>query len=128
MEKRLINPKNLSVPHRPSHDPTENISPPFIGGKDAIINQKGRRSAVICDDPNGDIRSRVFPVGNTADAFNLSKDGLEEIGFRSYSGHPGGWLRSRSRPNPVSIAGFRERMHFPFSISVELHEDQVPEF
>src|SRR4030042_3936279 len=81
MEKRLPNPKNLSVPHRPSHDPTENISPSFVGGKDAIINQKDRRSAVICDDPNGAAQSGVFPIGNTADDFNLSKDGLEEIGF-----------------------------------------------
>ena len=81
MEKRLLNPKNLSMPHRPSHDPTKNISPSFIGGKDAIINQKGRRPAVICDDPNGDVRSGVFPIGDTADDFNLSKDGLEETGF-----------------------------------------------
>jgi hypothetical protein len=81
MEKRFLYPKKLSVPHRPSHDPAEDISPSFIGGKDTIINQKGRRSAMVSDDPNGDVRSKIFPIGDTADALNLLKNGLEEISF-----------------------------------------------
>jgi hypothetical protein len=115
------------MPHRPSHDPAKHISSAFVGGKNSIADQKGRRSAVVSDYSNGDIGSRILSIGNMADHFDLSKDGLEEIRFIvTFDPLKNG--RNPFQAHPGIDAGFGQRLNFTFRITIELHEDEVPEF
>jgi hypothetical protein len=115
------------MPHRPSHNPAKNISSPFIGRKYAIADQKGRGSAVVGNHPHGDVGLEIPPVGNAADVLDLSKDGFKEVRLIVTSDT----LKDGRDPfqtHPCIDTRFGQGLKFSIRISIELHEDEVPEF
>jgi hypothetical protein len=67
--------------HRPSHDPAKDVSPAFVGRKNAIADQKGSCPAVISDHSKGGIGSVILSVRNMADPLDLFKERGKEIGL-----------------------------------------------
>src|SRR4030042_6610126 len=79
IEERTIDPEYLSMTHRPSHDSAQHVSPALVRGKNSVADQKGRRPAVVSNDSDGGIGSRILSIGNRTDGFNLFKEGVEKI-------------------------------------------------
>ena len=50
MHHRILGTQQVSMPHGPAHDPTQNIATPFVGRHHTIGNQKRRRAQVIRHD------------------------------------------------------------------------------
>jgi hypothetical protein len=127
MEKRFVDPQNLSMPHRSSHNPAKDIAPALIGGKNPIVDQKRSGPAVIGDDPEGNVRFRIPAIGDLADRFHLFKDGLEEIGLIIAPDVLKDRCDSFQTHSRIDT-GFFDRMKGSSRIPIELHKDKIPEF
>jgi hypothetical protein len=81
VQKRLLEPEVLPVPHGPPHDLSQDVAPPFVGRDNAVGDEKGRRSHVIRHDPHRDIcrlhRAAVDVAGPPA---NFGQQRHEQIG------------------------------------------------
>ena len=80
-KERASDSENLPVPHRPSHDPAEHVTPAFVGRKDSIVDQKCRGPAVVGDHSEGDVGSGVLSIRDLAERFDLFKESFEEVCF-----------------------------------------------
>ena len=132
MKERAGHAQLLPVPHRAAHDLAQHVAAPFVGGHDAVGDEKGHGPQMIGDDPHRDVvRSRRASGRRRAvDASGLLADGVQERGEQVGVVVRGFLLDDGDNPlEPhAGVDGRgRERGEAPARVPVELHEHVVPD-
>ena len=132
VQERLVDPQLLSMTHRTPHDLSQHVPAPFVGGDDAVRNEKRHRAEMIRDDAERDIRRvvrraprerairRAGPFADRGEQRReeigvVVRQGLLQYGNDPLESHPGVDRRRRQR---------HER---PVVMPLKLHEDVVPD-
>ena len=117
----------IAVAHRTAQDTANHIPRLHVAGQLPVGNRKGNGPQVVGHHPHGNIFFGVSPVGRTAHRGNLLQERLEDIrvvvGFLALNHHAEPF---ETHPRIDVFGG--QRLERTVSLTVELHEDQVPDF
>src|SRR5690606_5533916 len=113
----------VAVPQCAPHDTTQDVTPAFVAGNDAIDNEEAASTDVV----GYDLERIVFQIPATSFTRCGGNEVADEVDFVI------GMLVLQNRGNTLQThagvnAGLRQRGELATRIAVELHEDQVPDF
>jgi hypothetical protein len=127
MQKRSVESQLLPVAQGPPHDPAQDVSPPLVGGEDAVGDQERGCAGVVGDHPGGGILRRRFSVLHAAQTLDIRDDPPKQVGviIARYSLDRG---RQPLQPHPRVDARLRKGDPRTVFLLVVLHEHEVPDF
>ena len=110
----------------PAHDAAQHVAPSFIARKNTVADEKSDGPRVIGDHPHGNVILFIITVTLPGKLLHMADDPLEEVCI-VVGGYP-----LHDRGNPLQPhAGihrrFGQRQQISLGITVELHEDIVPD-
>ena len=125
-EERLGQAELAAVSHRAAHDASQDVASPLIGRQDAVGDQERRGTHVIDDDLHRDVAVGVGAVPLAAQLGDAPDQRREQVGLvrRELLLHDRGHALE---PHAGVDRRPRQRRHFSAGVTVELHEDEVPD-
>ena len=124
MHQRVGGAQQVGVAHGAAHDAAQHIAPTFVGRRDAVRDQEGRRAQVVGDDS---VAGGALALGlGRGGVFGGRDQGLEQVGLEHRmdaledGGHP---LKAHAGVH----AGLGKVANDLVVLLLELHEDVVPD-
>ncbi len=124
----LVRTEQSSVTNAAAQNLSQDVAAAFIGRNHAVGNQKCRGARVVGNDAQGSVTSRRMRPGACRSVRRRAAMSGTNKSVSKLLIFPCNTAARRSRPAPVSIDGFGSGVDRARSVTIELHEDQVPDF